>query len=105
VVHAAYWKYAARRRLRGDKRGSFPLKGSNWFPVSESLAETEWRAYVRLLETEHRALRTAVAALSPARLRESPGGKVSNDALIRGIACHDVYHAGQIQILKRLLPV
>src|SRR6516162_1988227 len=30
VIHAAYWKYAVRRRLRGDLRGSFPLKGSNW---------------------------------------------------------------------------
>ncbi|NUQ50463.1 MAG: ATP-binding cassette domain-containing protein, partial [Phycisphaerae bacterium] len=30
ALHAAYWKYVTRRRLRGDKRGSFPLKGSNW---------------------------------------------------------------------------
>src|SRR5512134_818542 len=31
VVHAAYWKYAVRRRLTGQKRGSFPLDGSNFF--------------------------------------------------------------------------
>ena len=31
VVHAAYWKYAVFRRLSGAARGSFPLKGSNWF--------------------------------------------------------------------------
>ncbi len=31
VVHAAYWKYAAARRFTGGARGSFPLKGSNWF--------------------------------------------------------------------------
>ena len=31
AVHAAYWKYAVRRRITGDDRGSFPLKGSNWF--------------------------------------------------------------------------
>src|SRR5436309_5751897 len=37
VVHAAYWKYAVRRRLRGDKRGSFPLKGSNWFGLPNPL--------------------------------------------------------------------
>ena len=30
-MHAAYWKYVARRRLLGDKRGSFSLEGSNWF--------------------------------------------------------------------------
>lgn len=31
VVHAAYWKYAVARRVRGERRGSFPHQGSNWF--------------------------------------------------------------------------
>jgi len=33
VVHCAYWKYVVRRRLTGEKRGSFPLAGSNFFSV------------------------------------------------------------------------
>ncbi|HEV3121906.1 MAG TPA: DinB family protein [Isosphaeraceae bacterium] len=104
VLHAAYWKYAARRRLRGDAKGSFPLKGSNWFPVTETLSEAEWRGYLRLLEAEHRSLRSAIADLRPEQLRQTPAGsKVSNDALIQGIAAHDIYHAGQIQLLKRLV--
>jgi uncharacterized damage-inducible protein DinB len=103
VLHAAYWKYAARRRLRGDKRGSFPIKGSNWFPVSGGLTEAEWRGHSRLLDAEHRVLRAAVAGLSPERLYETPAGsKVPSVALIQGIAAHDIYHAGQIQLLKRL---
>ena len=40
VVHCAYWKYAVRRRLRGDKRGSFALKGSNWFAIPSPLSES-----------------------------------------------------------------
>ncbi len=32
ALHCAYWKYAVRRKLTGEKRGSFPLKGSNFFP-------------------------------------------------------------------------
>src|SRR6516225_447107 len=48
VVHCAYWKYAVRRSLRGDKRGSFPLKGSNWFLLPEPLSDSEWRSYVAL---------------------------------------------------------
>src|SRR6266446_6027379 len=39
VLHAAYWKYIVRRRLRSEKRGSFDLKGSNWFPVLAPLTE------------------------------------------------------------------
>ena len=57
VVHCAYWKYAVRRRIRGDKRGSFPLKGSNWFAVSAKLWDDQWREYLALLEAEPAALR------------------------------------------------
>jgi hypothetical protein len=103
LLHAAYWKYAARRRLRGDKKGSFPIKGSNWFPVVNALTEAEWREHVRLLDAEHRSLRAAIADLQPEQLHQTPtGSKVSNFALIQGIAAHDIYHAGQIQLLKRL---
>jgi hypothetical protein len=103
VLHAAYWKYTARRRLRGDKRGSFALKGSNWFPVADELDEQRWRAMVRLLVAEHEALRAAVASTPADRLGERKGGsRYTNLELIQGIAAHDLYHAGQVQLLKRL---
>src|SRR3984893_18855882 len=63
TLHAAYWKYAVRRRIEGGKRGSFALKGSNFFarPEKGKLSEAAWRADKKLLEGEHRALREAVA--------------------------------------------
>jgi hypothetical protein len=104
VVHAAYWKYVVRRRLTGEPRGSFPLDGSNWFERPETLSEKAWRADVKLLDTTHRTLRDAIARLPSRELnRMSPGGKVTNFALLSGIAAHDLYHAGQIQLLKRLV--
>jgi uncharacterized damage-inducible protein DinB len=103
VVHAGYWKYTVRRRLRGDKRGSFPLKGSNWFALPAPLTEQAWRGYLDLLEEEHRALRAAVAEMSPGYMRRVPAKSAfTYAALIQGAAAHDVYHAGQIQLLKRL---
>jgi hypothetical protein len=103
VLHAAYWKYIVRRRLLAEKRGSFPLKGSNWFARPVSLAESAWEEDVALLEQVHRSLRAAVAGLTPADLGVTPAGsKVSNLDMIAGVAAHDVYHAGQIQLLKRL---
>lgn len=106
MVHAAYWKYAVRRRLIGDKRGSFALPGSNWFTRPLGVpSEGPWREDVALLIGEHRKLREAIAALPARRLHEkSPGSRYTNLALIRGIAAHDLYHAGQIQVLKRLRP-
>ena len=103
VVHAAYWKYAVWRRLTGEKRGSFPLKGSNWFARDGKPDEKTWRADVAMLDHMHMSLRDAVARMRSVDLsRTAPGAKVSNFELIAGIAAHDLYHAGQIQLLKRL---
>jgi DinB family protein len=98
TLHAAYWKYVVRRRIEGGKRGSFALKGSNFFPRPEpgKLNGAAWQADRDLLETEHRALRMAVVAAietnSWAKLRRH----------LYGIALHDIYHAGQIRLLRRL---
>jgi hypothetical protein len=109
VVHAAYWKYTVRRRLTGSKRGSFPLVGSNWFkrpqPGPRSALAAAWQADLALLGDQHRKLRAVVAALPPASLGTlSPGTKHTLSRLVLGVALHDVYHAGQIQLLKRIIP-
>jgi uncharacterized damage-inducible protein DinB len=105
VVHAAYWKYAAWRRITRAARGSFPLEGSNWFARPEESSAPAWRADVALLEETHRTLRAAVAELRPRDLdRAAPKSKVTTRALVTGVAAHDVYHAGQIQLLKKMGP-
>ena len=103
VVHAAYWKYAVRRRLTGEKRGSFTLEGSNWFARPDAGDEAAWKRDVRLLVDEHRKLRAVIAALSDRDLdRHAAGHTTLVKTLVRGIAAHDLYHAGQIQVVKRL---
>ncbi len=103
VVHAAYWKYIVRRRLLGERKGSFPLTGSNWFARPATTTPEAWRGDIALLDDMHRKMRAAIAKLAPRDLDKiPPGSKVSNAAIISGIAAHDVYHAGQIQLLKRL---
>jgi hypothetical protein len=105
AVHAAYWKYAAWRRLIGEKRGSFPRAGSNWFASPASPTEAAWRRDVALLGDCHRRLRAAVERLEDANLdRRPPGGRETIGRLVRGVVAHDLYHAGQIQLLKRLMP-
>ncbi|MBM4160427.1 MAG: DinB family protein [Ignavibacteria bacterium] len=104
VLHCAYWKYAVRRRIFGEKRGSFPVKGSNWFVRPVTKTEKAWREEIRLLESCHRSMRDAIAQLNPSDLKRIPrGSEVSNARIVFGIAAHDLYHAGQIQLLKRLM--
>jgi len=104
AVHAAYWKYSVLRRLRGDARGGFPVKGSNWFLRPEGDPdEKAWKEDLALLGRMHRELREAVEGLSDEILDQiPPGSKTRFDDLISGVAFHDIYHAGQIQLLKRL---
>lgn len=99
TLHAAYWKYVVRRRLEGGKRVSFALKGSNFFarPEKGKAGESAWRADQKLLEMEHRALRGAVAKI----LATPQAGKEIRR--IYGVALHDIYHAGQIRLLRRLM--
>lgn len=105
VVHAAYWKYVGLRRLTGAKKGSFPLKGSNFFERGENLTEKAWKEDIALMDRTHGDLRREVEQLTARDLeRVPPGSQVSNFALLSGVAAHDLYHAGQIQLLKRLAP-
>lgn len=99
ALHAAYWKYAVRRQLEGGKRGSFALKGSNFFTRPEKAKATEaaWRGDLALLEKEHRALEQSMRRC----LETKPSRKILRS--LYGVAFHDVYHAGQIRLLRRLM--
>jgi len=104
AVHAAYWKYAVRRRLAGDAAGSFARKPSDWPEVPTTPDARAWKLDIRLLEAEHRLLREVVRAMPPAKLeRRSPQGVWTNAEEIHGVAAHDLYHTGQIQLIKKLM--
>ena len=104
TLHAAYWKYAVRRRLAGEAVGSFERKPSNWPDIPDPPNGTAWKRDVAFLENEHRKLREIVAGLSPADLaRRSPRGVWTYAEEIHGIAAHDLYHTAQIQLTKRLM--
>jgi len=110
VVHLAYWKSIVRRRLVGGKRGEFPERGTNWFPRSRGSTEALWHRDLALLKQEHRRLRDTVAALEPRQPFEGAQGLRLSKLVkgrrladhVRGLALHDICHAGQIQLVKKL---
>jgi hypothetical protein len=103
VLHAAYWKYIVRRRLTRDPALSFPRAGSNWPALPERPDAAAWRRDRALLKQQHRLLRAAIARFAAARL-DARGWHSSwtNAQHVYGIASHDLYHTGQIQLLKAL---
>ena len=91
-----------RRKLTGEKRGSFSLEGSNWFRRPEGApVEADWKADLALLGAEHGALVAAVTERLPGL---AGAARAKPLHLVRGVAAHDLYHAGQVQVLKRLRP-
>jgi hypothetical protein len=103
VLHAAYWKYIVRRRLTRDVAARFPRQGSNWFVVPPRQDARLWKRDLALLREQHRLLRNAIARFPAAQLAARAWrSQWTNAATIYGIASHDLYHAGQIQLLKRL---
>ena len=103
VLHTAYWKYAVRRSLTGEAAGTFPRAGSDWPGLPAERDEAHWKQDVALLRNEHRQLREALARFPAARLTQKPAGKKMRfEQYIYGVASHDLYHAGQIQLIKRL---
>jgi hypothetical protein len=100
VLHVAVWDGAACRRLAGEK---FQPQGTANFPLVPNLiTEAAWRKAVTHAKRTHDVLVKTVAALPESRLRERvPGKKYDFYLMLHGVAQHELYHAGQIAILKK----
>jgi DinB superfamily len=103
ALHIAYWKYAVRRHLH-PHAPSFERRPANFPAPPEPADDAAWSRDVALLRTEHERLLRAVSALSERMLNAVPasGRRWTYGELVLGIAAHDAYHTGQIQLLKRL---
>jgi uncharacterized damage-inducible protein DinB len=108
VLHITAWKNEVRRRVNGGAAGE-PEEG-DWPMVGEPSPE-RWSEALTLLEGAHQRLVADIQTLRESRLLEPTndprqrelGSGVSYYVLLHGVAQHDVYHAGQIGILKRAL--
>ncbi len=103
ALHIAYWKYTVRRHLGGSE-ARFARSPANFPAQPDPAGEAAWAEDVALLRSEHARLIEAVRALSERRLGAVPprGKRWTYGELVLGIAAHDAYHTGQIQLLKRL---
>jgi uncharacterized damage-inducible protein DinB len=99
LLHIAAWDGAALRRLAGE---TVQLTGDANFPVVPKPTEAAWRKAVAHSKRTHNVLVKTVAALPESRLRDRvPGKKYDFYHLLHGVAQHELYHTGQIAILKK----
>ena len=99
VLHVAVWDEVAMVRLGGKKRQP---TGTDNFPLVPKVTEAAWYKAVAETKRTHGKLVKTVAALPESRLRERvPGKRYDFYHMLQGIAQHELYHAGQIAILKK----
>ncbi len=102
VNHIIAWEQIARRRLEGEGKMAIPDE-VNFPPVTDA-SEAAWQATLQSLETSHRSLRDAIEKIGDAELEKiAPGASYSIYVLLHGVIQHDLYHAGQIAILKKAM--
>jgi len=104
ALHGAYWNYAVCRRLLGTRGPRFPRSPANWPDMPRVRSDSAWSADRALVAEQQGLLVETIRRFPAGKLGRSVGsGKrwTYAETLI-GIAMHDAYHAGQIQLMKRL---
>ena len=100
VLHVIAWERAALSMLEGQPYET--LSGeADWPPVRETTPEA-WKAAGDALQSSTGKLVAAIRAMSEEKLNEPAGGaKFNFYFLLHGVVQHNLYHAGQIALLKR----
>jgi uncharacterized damage-inducible protein DinB len=102
VLHVAAWDDAVRRRTGGT---AVTLSDEQNFPPVKDSSDAAWRKAIEHAKLAHNELAQAVAAFPDSRLQEQVPGKTESYYnffyMFSGIVQHELYHAGQIALLKK----
>ena len=99
ALHHTWFVRSVWQQLTGRTADPFVLGGEDWFELNDG-AKLSWARVTEVVAAQQRALEKAVADVAAGRI--APADDVKPFDLVLGITCHAVYHAGQIQLLKRL---
>lgn len=102
VLHIVAWDGAVRRRMTGV---AVELSGDENFPPVKDTSEAAWRAALEHLRRTHAELVEGVEKFPDSRLSEQVPGKKGAHYnfyyMLHGVVQHELYHAGQIALLKK----
>jgi hypothetical protein len=99
ALHHAYTVRAVCTKLTGATPDAFVLEGEDWFDASNEKTRS-WSSIKDVVATQQKKLENAIRRFGKGDIELPDGGKPFD--LVLGIACHAVYHAGQVQLIKRL---
>lgn len=99
ALHHAYCIRAVRSQISGVAPEPFVREGDDWFELANEQA-MRWAEVQSTVESEQSRLAALVAQIESGV--SSPLADADRFNLELGITCHAIYHAGQIQLIKRL---
>lgn len=100
VLHIAVWENAVKKWLSGGL--SFKVSDEEDWQTVKDTGDAAWKKALENLEKGHMELRETISRLSDAdldRVLKEPKPTVYD--LLHGVIQHDLYHAGQIAVLKK----
>ena len=101
ALHIATWERVGRRRL--EEASPIEVSDEEDWPAVGDTTDAAWANTLEELRRNHEALRASIRQLDEARLDEIvPGTEYSFYFLLHGVIQHDLYHAGQIALLKKV---
>jgi DinB superfamily len=100
ALHHAYCTRQVCSRLSGTPPEPFLLEGDDWFALPDT-STVSWRQILAAVEAEQRRLADLVSAIGVGKVSPAVPEAEQFD-LVLGITCHGIYHAGQVQLIKRL---
>jgi len=100
ALHHAYCARSVFAQISGSDPGPFVVDGDDWFDLPDS-CRLSWQAIQEAVEREQKRLLDADRDVASGTIK-SPIGESERFDLILGITCHAVYHAGQVQLVKKL---
>lgn len=100
ALHHAYYAHSVRGRLTGTAPEPFVLEGDDWFELSGP-STLAWQEVQAVVDAQQSRLAALVDDIGEGRVK-SPLPEAERFDLVLGITCHAIYHAGQVQLLKRL---
>jgi uncharacterized damage-inducible protein DinB len=101
VLHLAAWHDAVRRRVGGEV---VQLDGAEDWPPASGAGEAAWAAACDALSASYRRLYETILTLQDSELeRRTPGKDYALYFMLHGVVQHDLYHAGQIALLKKAI--
>src|SRR5262249_40682610 len=100
ALHHGYTIRAVRGQCTGTPPEAFVLEGEDWFELGDD-RRLGWAQIRQTVADQPRKLVAALTKIAAGEL-ESPLSEEKRFDLVLGITCHAVYHAGQVQLLKKL---